>query len=141
VFNGEQWLQALGDRNLTTHIYNETQAEQIEKYIRCDYYPLLKRLKETLTNEFHEKKQMNDEETGLSKKMLQKIKKVLNPFLEIEKICIFGSRAKGTFKRGSDIDIALLGEQITPKIVQKIAYQLNEETTMPYFLISYIMKV
>jgi len=44
-----------------------------------------------------------------------------------------GSRAKGNFKPGSDIDIALLGEGITPKILQKIAYQLNEETTMPYF--------
>lgn len=54
VLNGEQWLQALGDRNLTVHIYNETQAEQIEKHIRCDYYPLLKALKETLTNELHD---------------------------------------------------------------------------------------
>jgi len=53
VLNGEQWLQALGDRNLTVHIYNETQAEQIEKYIRCDYYPLLRSLKETLINELH----------------------------------------------------------------------------------------
>ena len=71
--------------------------------------------------------------TGLSGKTLQKIKGVLNQFTEVEKACVFGSRAKGNFKLGSDIDIALFGEGITPKILQKMAYQLNEETTMPYF--------
>ena len=133
VLNAEQWLQALGDRNLTAHIYNETQAEQIEAHIRCDYYPLLSALKETLINDFMIKKQANEERTGLSGETLQQIKNVLNQFTEVEKACIFGSRAKGNFKLGSDIDIALFGEEITPKILQKIAYQLNEETTMPYF--------
>lgn len=79
------------------------------------------------------KKQANEDQTGLQKKTLQQIKHVLDHFAEVEKACIFGSRAKGNFKLGSDIDIALWGMGITPKIRQKIAYQLNEETTMPYF--------
>jgi len=54
VVNGEQWLQALSDRNLTVHIYNETQAELIEVHIRNDYYPLLSSLKNTLLNELHD---------------------------------------------------------------------------------------
>jgi len=53
ISNGEQWLQALSDRNLTAHIYNETQAKQIENHIRCDYYPLLSALKTTLAKELN----------------------------------------------------------------------------------------
>lgn len=54
ISNGEQWLQVLSDRNLTVHIYNETQADQIENHIRCDYYPLLSALKTTLAKELNE---------------------------------------------------------------------------------------
>ena len=54
VTNGEQWLQALSDRNLTVHIYNETQAEHIENQIRDNYYPLLSDLKVMLAKELHE---------------------------------------------------------------------------------------
>jgi len=79
------------------------------------------------------KRQVNEQQTGLSEKTLQQIKHTLDQFTEVEKACVFGSRAKGNFKVGSDIDIALWGERITPKILQRIAYQLNEETIMPYF--------
>ena len=78
-------------------------------------------------------KQVNEEQTGLPEKTLQKIKHVLNQYSEIEKACIFGSRAKGNFKPGSDIDIALFGEAMSYQILKKATYQLNEETTMPYF--------
>ncbi|WP_198246790.1 nucleotidyltransferase domain-containing protein [methane-oxidizing endosymbiont of Gigantopelta aegis] len=44
------------------------------------------------------------------------------------KTCIlFGSRAKGNFKKGSDVDIAVLGDD------RKLAYCLNEESNLPYF--------
>ena len=78
-------------------------------------------------------KKTSAEQTGLTDVTLQKIRHVLMLFSEIEKACIFGSRAKATFKLGSDIDIALFGEKISPKILREVIYQLNEETTMPYF--------
>jgi hypothetical protein len=34
-------MDALEDRNLTTHTYNEQTAEQVEQAIRHTYYPLL----------------------------------------------------------------------------------------------------
>jgi predicted nucleotidyltransferase len=44
------------------------------------------------------------------------------------KTCIlFGSRAKGNFKKGSDVDIAVLGND------RKLSYCLNEESNLPYF--------
>ena len=46
---------------------------------------------------------------------------------------LFGSRAKGTYKAGSDIDIAIKGSNIDHKLVMALSTRLNEETTMPYF--------
>ncbi len=44
------------------------------------------------------------------------------------KTCVlFGSRAKGNYKKGSDVDIAITGDQ------RKLSYCLNELTNLPYF--------
>jgi len=63
---------------------------------------------------------------GLNNKEIQSIKSVLKNN-NIEKSIIFGSRAKGNYKKGSDIDIAIIGNE------RKLAYQLNEEGNLPYF--------
>ncbi len=57
---------------------------------------------------------------------------MLRAFPGIEEAVIFGSRAMGNYRRGSDVDIALFGEGVDMKIAQKVAWQLNEETLMPY---------
>ena len=62
-------------------------------------------------------------------------KEVLKPFCnhkEIERVVIFGSRAKGTHKEGSDIDLALFGKDITLDILGTVQNYLNEETLLPY---------
>lgn len=41
IMQGHAWMDALEDRNLTTHTYNEQTAEQVEQAIRHTYYPLL----------------------------------------------------------------------------------------------------
>jgi uncharacterized protein len=51
---------------------------------------------------------------------------------KIEEAIIFGSRAQGNYKNGSDIDIALKGKEIDAGIISQISYQLNEETLLPY---------
>lgn len=45
VENGHSWIQALEDRNLTTHTYNEATAVLVEQKIRNDYFPLLQQLR------------------------------------------------------------------------------------------------
>jgi predicted nucleotidyltransferase len=50
----------------------------------------------------------------------------------VELAILFGSRAKGNFKHGSDVDLALKGKTLDFETVSKISYFLNEETTMPY---------
>ncbi|WP_222116053.1 nucleotidyltransferase family protein [Algoriphagus algorifonticola] len=50
----------------------------------------------------------------------------------VEEVILFGSRAKGNFRPGSDVDLALKGESLTFEKVSQISYLLNEETNMPY---------
>lgn len=57
---------------------------------------------------------------------------VLSKYPEVQQAYIFGSRAKGNYKNGSDVDIALKRELLTQHITNQISYELNEETNMPY---------
>jgi predicted nucleotidyltransferase len=69
---------------------------------------------------------------GLTPSDLAVIQQTIAQFSEVKKAFIFGSRAKGTYERGSDVDIALMGNNLE-KIVRSIHYQLEEETRLPYF--------
>jgi nucleotidyltransferase substrate binding protein (TIGR01987 family) len=44
IEDGHAWLDALQDRNLTAHTYDEATAKAVEKQIRQSYYPLLAKL-------------------------------------------------------------------------------------------------
>ena len=44
IKQGEEWLDALDDRNLTTHIYDDETANKVIGKIRTNYYCLLKDL-------------------------------------------------------------------------------------------------
>ncbi|MFZ1977811.1 MAG: nucleotidyltransferase domain-containing protein, partial [Bacteroidota bacterium] len=57
---------------------------------------------------------------------------VLSHHQEVEEARILGSRAKGNFKQGSDVDISLKGNNLSIHIAAAIQEELNEETKMPY---------
>ena len=69
---------------------------------------------------------------GLAERDLAYIVAVIGEFPEIRKAAIFGSRAKGTFKKGSDIDIAIFGEAISFTTIASLHERLEEESPMPY---------
>lgn len=50
---------------------------------------------------------------GLKDSIIIKIKNVLSKYDEIEKALIFWSRARGDYKKTSDIDVAILSNDIT----------------------------
>jgi len=52
---------------------------------------------------------------------------------EIDECILFGSRAKGNYKRGSDVDLSIKGDRITFSTVSRLFGWLNEESPMPYF--------
>ncbi|MCH6200084.1 nucleotidyltransferase domain-containing protein [Aquiflexum sp. LQ15W] len=71
-------------------------------------------------------------EFGLLERDLEEILSVLEKFPKIEKAIVFGSRAKGNYKNGSDVDIALKGRHLDFETISHVSYLLNEETRMPY---------
>lgn len=44
IDDGEIWLNALSDRNLTAHTYEEKTAAKVERAIRAEYYPAIVKL-------------------------------------------------------------------------------------------------
>ncbi len=68
---------------------------------------------------------------GLSLKELAQITLVLKKFPQIQEAVLFGSRAMGTHKAGSDVDIALKGS-LTLQILARIKASFEEESPMPY---------
>ena len=70
---------------------------------------------------------------GISALSFELIIKILSKYPQIEEALIFGSRAKGNHKPGSDIDIAIKGKACTDDLAMTISAELNEKTPTPYF--------
>ena len=70
---------------------------------------------------------------GLRDEDIHYIISSISRFKEIDEARIFGSRAEGNNKPGSDVDIAIIGENIDFSIVAKLHALLEEESPMPYF--------
>ncbi len=70
---------------------------------------------------------------GLRESDIDYIIKTIEKFPEIDKAVIFGSRAKGNYKPGSDVDIAIYGENVTFDTVVGLHAILEEKGPLPYF--------
>lgn len=68
---------------------------------------------------------------GLSDLEVLKIISVFKNYPAIEKAVIYGSRAKGNYKPGSDIDLTLLGAKLTLEDLANIASDLDD-LLLPY---------
>lgn len=51
---------------------------------------------------------------------------------EVERAILFGSRAMGNYRKGSDIDIALVGDCVSPRTIAHLSALLNERLPLPY---------
>src|SRR5438552_160097 len=71
---------------------------------------------------------------GISERSYFLIWETLKNFPQVEKAVIFGSRAKGNFVSGSDIDLAIFGKDCNPELALKISACLNEEIPIPYYV-------
>ena len=69
---------------------------------------------------------------GLQENDVSTIITILKEYPEVLEAYIFGSRAKGNFKEGSDVDIAVKGKNISFRTISSINSKLNEETPLPY---------
>jgi len=68
---------------------------------------------------------------GLSEEVIKKLQQVFETEPEVQKALIFGSRAKGNYREGSDIDIAIKGQQISSHDVLTLIGKF-EALNLPY---------
>ena len=68
---------------------------------------------------------------GLSELQFEQIVKVFASHKEIDEVILYGSRAKGTQKPYSDIDITILGDNLNLSLLQKIEIELDD-LFLPY---------
>ena len=69
---------------------------------------------------------------GLKNSTIQKICGVFARYPQVEKAVLYGSRAKGNYKNGSDIDLTLCGgADLTLKVLYKIMEEIDD-LLLPY---------
>lgn len=68
---------------------------------------------------------------GITDKELQKITSLLAQQPKVERAVVYGSRAKGSNRRFSDIDLTLVGETLTKQDLCRIALQIDD-LLLPY---------
>ena len=78
---------------------------------------------------------------GLTDDSIQLIHDILKKYPEVEKAIIYGSRAKGNYRPGSDIDLTLLGTNLTYNIRSQIASDLDDSYSPYLFDISIFDKL
>ena len=70
---------------------------------------------------------------GLPDNALAAMQGVFGNYPQVEKVIIYGSRAKGNFRPGSDIDLTILGEALDSSTLSRIMIDLDD-LNMPYML-------
>jgi uncharacterized protein len=73
----------------------------------------------------------SDLKFGLTESTISRISSVFAAVPEIEQVILYGSRAMGTFRKGSDIDLTIKGNQVTYAQLQRIENQLDD-LLLPY---------
>lgn len=68
---------------------------------------------------------------GLKDDIVEKIGQICSQFLQVKEVIIYGSRAKGSFKPGSDVDLTFKGENLDLKIINKIRLEIDD-LLLPY---------
>jgi predicted nucleotidyltransferase len=68
---------------------------------------------------------------GLAVNTINSINSIFLKYEQIESVIIYGSRAKGNYKSGSDIDLTLNGNNINMALLTRIENELDD-LLLPY---------
>lgn len=68
---------------------------------------------------------------GLKQDVIDRINAIFQKHNEVAEAIIYGSRAKGNYREGSDIDISLKGDSLNLDIINSISIQLDD-LLLPY---------
>jgi uncharacterized protein len=68
---------------------------------------------------------------GLPQKTVEALRSVFKRYPGVKKVILYGSRAKGTYKPGSDIDLAIVAPNLTTTDRLKIENEIDD-LLLPY---------
>ena len=129
IANGEVWMDMIKSRNLTSHTYNENTAAQIASAILDAYFPEFSAFRAKYGRNQTGRTGMK---YGLKESVVQQICGVLARYPQVDRAVLYGSRAKGNYKNGSDIDLSLCGvADLTLRVFYRIMDELDD-LLLPY---------
>ncbi len=70
---------------------------------------------------------------GLKEEVIENMQNVFSSFPEVEQVVIYGSRAKGNYKAGSDLDITVKGNDLNLSKLNNIVLKLDD-LMLPYII-------
>lgn len=65
---------------------------------------------------------------GLRDKDMQYMVKLFEEVPEIERVILYGSRATDSFERGSDVDLAISGNDVSSRSISHIHFMLENDS-------------
>ena len=65
---------------------------------------------------------------GLSERSIQELYAIFKKHPDIRRVHLFGSRAKGNYKTGSDIDLAVINTGLQPKTISRVLSECAESS-------------
>ena len=68
---------------------------------------------------------------GLTEETIAQVCRILARFPEVEEAVVYGSRAKGNFKPGSDVDLTLTGDTLNLQLLNRISIDIDD-LLLPY---------
>ncbi|MDN5302176.1 MAG: uncharacterized protein PWQ60_1690 [Thermoanaerobacteraceae bacterium] len=70
--------------------------------------------------------------------ILEKLDKIFKKYTSIEKVLLFGSRARGDFSRVSDVDVAVFSENISDRDFNLLVDEINQiDTALSFDIVHY----
>lgn len=64
--------------------------------------------------------------TGLTPQTLDRLRQIFQLYPEVERVVLYGSRAKGVFHERSDIDLVVFGQQVERRVIAAILLDLDD---------------
>ena len=71
------------------------------------------------------------ESSGLSSETIRKIQQVFARYSSVDLVRLYGSRAKGNYRHGSDIDLTVMGDGLSSSQMHRIEIELDD-LLLPY---------
>jgi predicted nucleotidyltransferase len=70
---------------------------------------------------------------GLTERDMKTLRDILDKYPGVQSVFIFGSRAKGSSYKGSDIDLAIMNEGVSETVIAQMKADF-QESALPYFV-------